>query len=575
MENNRSDQAVVVFRSPAPERALRERVAGVPAALGRWFAGVRIRHLFSIPLWLAAVAAFVASDMLVYYVPERAIMGALRAAKLLDLAGVFALVFTARLGSSTARQLQGMQLGRRPVLYLRSFSADRNPITTWSDQELLSSIFRTLGPFIGIAEPGEILPEVGAAKMAADDDEWQAVVSRQIREAQVVVLSAGSSRGLRWETQRVLQLADPRHVIVTFSLFDDEEERSATYREFAEAVGSRLGAPLPPPEAHPGARFIRFDAQWRPTVFGTIEKPSTRWRAPVGCLSLGMALAPMRPFIGARHRRRLSRELGPFFNQIGGQLSARRVFGRLSSAVAVFFGGPLALCAILALNLRAVGFHRGALVAGLLMLMAALPPAQELGSVGMLLAIATYFAWPLLTPREVRQQEAFGGRLHSGWTVAALAILIEIGASMFLPAGMPLPVTERDRAMLVEVDELTDLLGPVPGVASLDPDKAVVRKTGHLDGSFSLEYRYQGHGLDYYCGYSRTTATIDAWFIQRLNALPDDLRLAPDNVWMVRETRSVTFVAMSVDGSVSNSSQVNPILEAMQSAPKPVGLWGF
>ena len=75
---------------------------------------------------------------------------------------------------------------RPPVAYLRSFVADRTAskgvtFSSWfTEEEQIARVMNKVGPLIAFGEPGEVLPEIGAARLYAANDEW-----RQVRKSVV------------------------------------------------------------------------------------------------------------------------------------------------------------------------------------------------------------------------------------------------------------------------------------------------------------------------------------------------------------------------------------------------------
>lgn len=61
------------------------------------------------------------------------------------------------------------------------------------------------GPVLAIARPGRSHVSLGAARMHLGDDEWKAVISEQIAEAKVVVITIGRTSGLAWEISHIVQ----------------------------------------------------------------------------------------------------------------------------------------------------------------------------------------------------------------------------------------------------------------------------------------------------------------------------------------------------------------------------------
>jgi hypothetical protein len=85
---------------------------------------------------------------------------------------------------------------RQPVLYLRSFSADR--VRLWgkgvvgkvrrkSIDEAVAPLASKIGPFVAIANPDSKLPHLGAAKAYHTNDTWRSAVSEWVTTAQMIV----------------------------------------------------------------------------------------------------------------------------------------------------------------------------------------------------------------------------------------------------------------------------------------------------------------------------------------------------------------------------------------------------
>ena len=106
--------------------------------------------------------------------------------------------------------------GGAPIaaLFLRSFSDDSEKVSStlllWKIltlgivgrvrvEEALAQDLEPLGAFVGIGQPGERLPKLGAARIYAADDEWQDLVRNLMERAGVVLMMAGASHWVAWE----------------------------------------------------------------------------------------------------------------------------------------------------------------------------------------------------------------------------------------------------------------------------------------------------------------------------------------------------------------------------------------
>jgi hypothetical protein len=164
----------------------------------------------------------------------------------------------------------------RPVLYLRSFSADAgltdaqddNPLWALLGSPRLETAERSLaaavgdvGPVVAIGRPRERVPPLGAARMYVGD-EWQEVVSRLVEASRLVLLRAGTSEGFLWELQYLVEHCDHRKVVV----FIPKNYRGKRYRRFRDFAQGVFPRGLPP--AVQDAPFIGFDSVWRPRLLG-------------------------------------------------------------------------------------------------------------------------------------------------------------------------------------------------------------------------------------------------------------------------------------------------------------------
>lgn len=203
---------------------------------------------------------------------------------------------------------------RPPVVYLRSFGVDNqflvassgrgarlrthlNYAASVSPEQEMAFIMERIGPVVAIGKPGERLPELGAARLYVGDDEWREVVGNFINDAALVVIRAGETANLWWETKEALTRRSPERVIVmalgppgTFATFE---------RRFTETFGKPAGPPplrrapvltaflrfMFPYEQSAG-KIIYFDQHARPYEEPLVYAPT--WS--------GLVLSPYRPY---------------------------------------------------------------------------------------------------------------------------------------------------------------------------------------------------------------------------------------------------------------------------------------
>jgi len=100
--------------------------------------------------------------------------------------------------------------GAPPVVLLRSFTDDEGLKVPgyWSFKEpferAVSRVLSRFGPFVAIGKPGERVPPFGAARSYENDQTWQVRALELIRSCRLLVMLAGSTAGLEWELERII-----------------------------------------------------------------------------------------------------------------------------------------------------------------------------------------------------------------------------------------------------------------------------------------------------------------------------------------------------------------------------------
>ena len=139
------------------------------------------------------------------------------------------------------------------VLYLRSFGDDATAgkgISAWgpswltiapfTEEEQLVEVLNELGPVTAIGRPGEPLPPLGAQRMYIPNTAWADSVSALMATARLVVLRAGVTAGVSWETEHALRAVPVARFVVLFP----RDRR--VYDSFDHEVQRILGRTLPP-----------------------------------------------------------------------------------------------------------------------------------------------------------------------------------------------------------------------------------------------------------------------------------------------------------------------------------------
>ncbi len=185
---------------------------------------------------------------------------------------------------------------RPPVLFLRSFQSDAARVKPWgsgmlpmypqwmgkSFEEFLAPAMREAGPFIGLGDPEDYLPSLGASKVYQRDDTWQDTVLDFLRRAGLVILLEGDTPGLRWELGQVRQCCSPRSV---FLVTPTKKFPRTSWKDFAKLL-RETGFEVPSADVGPGA-VVGFDDSFQPVVLcqnitgaGDYAKAISGWHAP-------------------------------------------------------------------------------------------------------------------------------------------------------------------------------------------------------------------------------------------------------------------------------------------------------
>ena len=148
---------------------------------------------------------------------------------------------------------------RAPIVLLRSFRDDEKSVKRRSVlarllfwglggrirlEEAIAEELSRFGPFVAIGEPGERLPDLGAARAYFSDGEWQAAVIDWIERARTIVIIAGTTRWVTRELQQVVA-SGKLHRLVLLLPPDTPDGRAARWKIIAEALsGSHWRAAL-------------------------------------------------------------------------------------------------------------------------------------------------------------------------------------------------------------------------------------------------------------------------------------------------------------------------------------------
>jgi uncharacterized RDD family membrane protein YckC len=135
---------------------------------------------------------------------------------------------------------------RPPILYLRNFDKDKittkgkmswlEKINFWggkinlkTEEEEIAMAFEMYGPFIAIGKPDELLPRLGADRLYVNHSDWQQKVRELIKEATLIVMQPGSTPGLIWELQTVIETKSLHKLVL---LVPENEKDLEAFRDF-------------------------------------------------------------------------------------------------------------------------------------------------------------------------------------------------------------------------------------------------------------------------------------------------------------------------------------------------------
>jgi hypothetical protein len=153
---------------------------------------------------------------------------------------------------------------RPPVLYLRSFKDDGETLFDSEESHTMTRAHRWLeattveqqsagalsavGPVVAVGRPGEPLPELGAARLYVAHEAWQGEVRSLMGRATLVVVRVGSSPGVLWEVDQVLEHVPRRRVI--FAIIGDGPVCDEIVARLEPELGAAWVASLPEPARH-------------------------------------------------------------------------------------------------------------------------------------------------------------------------------------------------------------------------------------------------------------------------------------------------------------------------------------
>jgi len=187
------------------------------------------------------------------------------------------------------------------VLYLRAFETDpsfwvSDVMSGWlTEEEQLRDVLQPFGDLVAIGKPGETLPTPGAARLYASDAEWKKVVTDQMQTARLVVIRAGTSGGLLWELKEVVQVVNPKKLLILI-----RNMRKKDYESFKKEADQIFNTTFPKIDELKRfwslwwvvSGFVRFSPNWNPN-FLPLRLPFVRRGYKASCRLFKYTLRPV------------------------------------------------------------------------------------------------------------------------------------------------------------------------------------------------------------------------------------------------------------------------------------------
>ena len=104
----------------------------------------------------------------------------------------------------------------------------------------LTSTLRQLGPVICIGKPGEIYPEIGAARIYVSDAHWKDAVEYFFKHAAAVIFTVGRTESLWWEINTALSVVSLDRLLFFFPFAEKVGTRGSLFRRYWAFIGLGL-----------------------------------------------------------------------------------------------------------------------------------------------------------------------------------------------------------------------------------------------------------------------------------------------------------------------------------------------
>lgn len=125
--------------------------------------------------------------------------------------------------------------------------------------EILSELTHDFGSIAAIGEP-ESPPILGADNVYVSDDDWQEKVLQMARDANLVILTAGTTPGVIWETEKMISIVSPSLLLLNIP-GGTPAKRRKNYEAFRDAAETIFPRGLP---KQLKSRTLTFMDDWSP-----------------------------------------------------------------------------------------------------------------------------------------------------------------------------------------------------------------------------------------------------------------------------------------------------------------------
>jgi hypothetical protein len=175
------------------------------------------------------------------------------------------------------RRLKRKNKGKAPVIYLRSFDAEKLHVSDvkaaftgkvipgsmayWKDVgNIVTGYLSVIGPVLAIERPYQTWIWRPAAPerpetVTVKDGQWKAQILEWLEEAALVVIQLDATEGLLWEIGQVKRLVVPAKVLLILPPTNDQ------YHTLREATLQLFERPLP--KKLPESRLLTFAGDWQ------------------------------------------------------------------------------------------------------------------------------------------------------------------------------------------------------------------------------------------------------------------------------------------------------------------------